>query len=142
MDHDTRKIEILNLVHSHYLADLNTFWVRHNFFIIVNAGLLGIITSESLATHMPIFKQAIPIVGLAISCLWLSISIVSTKWISVWRKKVSELDEEIDQNKAFYDGERLDQASSKYWTAFRPEKVANGVPMVFVLVWAAGLWFR
>ena len=140
MDQDTRKIEVLKLVHIHYLADLNSFWVRHNFFIIANAGLLGFISSGYLASQITIFKQVIPYVGLTISFLWLIISIVSTKWIDVWKRKVSDIDEDIDQYKAFFHGEELDQETFKYYTAFRPEKVAIGVPIVFVIVWAVVLW--
>ena len=139
MDQDTRKIEILKLVHSHFLADLNSFWVRHNFFIIANAGLLGFISSEYLASQITIFKQAIPFVGLAISILWLLISIVSTKWIGVWKEKVSEIDKDIDPYKAFYRGEELDKATFKVYTYFRPERVGICVPILFVFVWAAAL---
>jgi hypothetical protein len=101
-----------------YEKELELFWPRANFYVLVQAGLLSVVVAvlsavavlsktsstagtdskELLQASAPLFLPAVIglcLVGLVLGWFWLIVLIGSYGWISVWRTSARKLDKEI-----------------------------------------------
>ncbi len=136
-----------------YEKELELFWPRANFYVLVQAGLLSVVVAvlsavavlsktsstagtdskELLQASAPLFLPAVIglcLVGLVLGWFWLIVLIGSYGWISVWRTSARKLDKEIRGSHEF---DRIEDTSgSRPW---RPANVTQYLPLLFITIW-------
>jgi hypothetical protein len=129
-----RDIEIFKVVTDHLKQDTEQFWIRANFFLLANAGLLSafVVSYPNLSQGVAVLR-VIPILGALTAIFWLLVLRGSIKWIRLWREQVMKLDEELDPYHCYSEVE----AHAKREPFSSPSFLTQFLPLVFVLAWAA-----
>jgi hypothetical protein len=136
------EIEYFKIVYSHYQNDFQLFWQRTNFFLLVDAGLLGFFVTKEISVTQQCFLLIVCIAGGVLSIIWLLVSMSSISWINTWRLEVVRLDEEIkssnDKLGSFSNGEEIKSGwwPFKFRLLLRPELISASLPALFIFAWA------
>lgn len=128
---------VFSEVNRHYRNDFRLFWLRTNFFLVVNAGLFGIMSSGFYPEH----HQTLSLGGVALfaqglSILWFLTTRSALTWIDVWRDELVEIDSKVNPFSSFARGERERQARDGFHLRYRPETVASFLPLLFQFLWS------
>ena len=130
-----RKLAVFDIVAQQYRQDLNIYWVRANFFLFVQSGLLAFLTtSTSSAIERSSINFMVCGVGLSIAIVWYAVSKSSLYWIGVWRKRVCEIDEDINPFRSF-SVEGLESEHPSFFERLRPTVITGYLPIVFIIAW-------
>lgn len=132
------KIEIFKIIYDHYQNDFTLYWTRSNFFLFIQVGLLGYFSSNYISEKPDEneYRLLVSLSGLTLSIIWLLVILSSTKWINVWRKKVLEIDKEINPYQSFNKGENSTINKKKpFHEKFRPEYLSNLLSTLFITLW-------
>jgi hypothetical protein len=138
---------IYRVINEHFRQDVREFWVRSNFYLLVQAGLISVFvaTGSNPAMHTGAGnKTALSLIvlagmGLVLSLLWFTVARASVFWIRKWRQEMIELDNLLNRHRSYSRIER--------YAADRPLKspsyITQYVPFSFTLAWLAllGLQF-
>lgn len=126
-------IEILKLIHDHFLQDVREFWSRSNFYLVVHAGLVSVFVSLPVLSsqYLLIVKIALGVFGFLLAIFWLLAMRGAIFWIRLWRKKLIELDELIDPYKAIAKTESQGISSP----LLSPSFITAWLPLLFVIGW-------
>jgi hypothetical protein len=128
-----RKLAAFEIVAQQYRHDLNIYWIRANFFLFVQSGLLAFLTASPASTNERLsIKLMVCGVGLSIAVVWYGVSKSSLYWIGVWRKRVFEIDEDINPYRSF-SAESLDSARPPLFVRLRPTVITGYLPIVFIV---------
>ena len=79
--------------------EINLFWQRSNYFLILNAGLAGIFFGIKDNLYSIIFS----IFGIIASFLWFRVNLGSKFWQSRWEYRLALKEKEINSNLNFFD---------------------------------------
>jgi len=126
-------LEILKMVHEHFLQDLRDFWSRSNFYLVVQAGLISVFVSQRNmnSTYSAAVSLGLATLGFLLAIAWLVVMRGAIHWIRRWRKKVVELDIHTDPHKAFATVE-TEVSSSPFLS---PSNVTSWIPIFFIIAW-------
>lgn len=127
----SESLDIMKMVHEHYRMDIEQIWKRGIVYLTISSALVALISSNN-------FKLGGPRIlfigfGLSISLIWLINSILSHRWISVWRCHLTRIDANINPYRSFSDGEA--KASRVLSLLSRPQFYAVILPAMFVVIW-------
>ena len=141
------KLEAFRIVTEHYRNDFQLFWQRTNFFLIVDAGLLGFFftkpfNSSCQCASQSAYLPAVCLAGAALSLIWFLVAISSLRWINVWRQEVVRIDEKVNPFRSFSNGEQVKRSVWRFHLYLRPEVVSAGTPVLFITVWLFVYFFR
>ncbi len=75
------------------------------------------------------------LIGIVLAIFWYLNAKSSYEWVKNYRKKLIEIDEEINPYKSFSESENIGN-KSKYYLAFRPSVITNILPIIFIIIWA------
>jgi hypothetical protein len=117
-------------------AELQLFWTRANFYVLVQAGLLSFavailtLAADNKITWLAV--EAVSGVGYSLGVFWLFTLMGSYGWITVWREEARSLDRQVNQPAFFSIAEDPDQ--TRPW---RPAKITRFLPLLFMSAWTA-----
>lgn len=128
-------LEVYRAVTDHFKQDLSAFWVRSNFYLIVEAGLLSafaaLVPKGSSVQHAMALGMAG--VGLSIAVVWFVVARGAVAWIRRWRQEVRELDRVVDRHRVY---ERVETFASTN-PLKSPSNVTQYLPLLFCAAWIA-----
>ena len=143
MDHTEIKVAVFEILNEHYRNDFHLFWQRTQFFLLIQAGMLGFYFSRLLTPEAPTWARlTIAAAGLLLCIVWWLVARSSIYWIEVWRREVVSLDSEINPHQSFTRGEALASEKQKLYERFRPEVVSSVMPVAFGVSWMIVVWMR
>jgi hypothetical protein len=120
-------------VTDHFKQDVREFWVRSNFYLLVQAGLISVFAA--VIPKASEFQRAIGLamgaVGLAVALVWFVVARGAVKWIRRWREKTIEIDTVVDRHRIYAQVESLAQANP----LMSPSNVTQYLPLVFCVAW-------
>lgn len=125
------KIELLKFVNEHFRNDINAIWVRGTYFSVINAAMISYYFSSDLIRSDDAFFNVFFIIVAAFTGITCWVTILSAKWINVWRNAVVDLEAKIFKFGPYSRGEAIGNSSEK----IRPEHIA-----VFSSVSLAAIW--
>ena len=130
---EKNEIELLKMVHDHFLQDIREFWSRSNFYLIVQVGLVSVFVSLStcFSQFLLTVKITLGVLGIFLAMFWFVVMRGAVHWIFLWRKKLIELDEIIDHYRAFSTTES--QGASNLFLS--PSYITSWLPLLFLIVW-------
>ena len=100
--------QIYEVVTDHYKQDLRIFWTRANFFLLIQAGLIGFFTSNPQPDPNDLFLRiTMCTIGLIIAIVWFLVTKSSVYWIEKWRERVVEIDSKINPFQSYSKAEEL-----------------------------------
>ena len=128
-------LEVFRAVTDHFKQDLREFWVRSNFYLVVQAGLISafaaLIPKEAKLQHTLAISMGG--VGLAIAVMWVFVARGAVSWIQLWRSEVVSLGRVIDRHRVY---ERVEAHASSHPLG-SPTYVTKYLPLVFCAAWIA-----
>jgi hypothetical protein len=128
-------LEVYRAVTDHFKQDLTAFWVRSNFYLIVQAGLLS--TFVALVPKKSHVQHALALgmagVGLSIGVVWFIVARGAVAWIRRWRNEVMLLDRVIDRHRVY---DRVEAFASTN-PLKSPSNVTQYLPLLFCAAWVA-----
>ena len=91
-------IEILKIADHHFLHDLQQFWQRSTFFVLVQGGLLSVFASiaEGDDDEQRTLALGLAAFGVVFAIFWGWVSQLTSDRIATWRDQVMRVDEAID----------------------------------------------
>ena len=125
--------DVYKVVNEHFRNDINAIWQRSNYFMLVNLGLLAFLYSVGFDRTNPDAVQALCLLGLATSGLWVLITLSTERWIDVWRRKVVEVEKCLVASGPFTLGEGID--GWKLHQILRPERFAILLALLSAFLW-------
>lgn len=143
------------LLFGHYENDLRLFWVRANFYLVVNGGLLAFATQNAghIKDHSSGASGGIDVwvllglclLGFLVSALWWSVLKSSFSWIERWREKLAaypwKLKGEPAGALAFSRIIAGDWPKERFWFRAKPSSLSLAAPVLFALSWAGlAIW--
>ena len=130
------KLDVFKMVNDHYRNDFQLFWQRTNFFLLVEAGLLGFFVSKAQTVELrQFFTFVVCLSGVALSVIWFLVAVSSIRWIDTWRREVVRIDSDINPYRSFSAGENVTPDKWEFHLRFRPEVVSAWLPLLFFVVW-------
>ncbi len=136
-EHEERiNAQIYEVITDHYKQDLRIFWTRANFFLLIQAGLIGFFTSKPQSDPNDLFLRiTMCTTGLIIAIVWFLVTKSSVYWIEKWRERVVEIDSKINSFQSYSKAEALSSEKLPIFVRLRPTVVTEYLPIVFVLAW-------
>ena len=126
------KISIMNMIHKHYMMDVEQIWKRGSVFLAISSGLIALLSSgEYKSDFLP--KIYYILFGFIISLAWCITSWKSHVWITVWRNKLVELDKYTNPLRSFSDGEMVKGNAKAH--LHRPQTYAAILSTIFAFFW-------
>lgn len=126
-------LAVYKTVTTHYQQDLREFWVRSNFYLLVQSGLISVFVAASGTS----FRQGkatlgmLSVLGFIIAAIWFVVAKGAVIWIRRWRDQVIEIDNIIDRHRVY---SRVE--SYVYSTPLMsPSNVTQYLPLVFCIAW-------
>jgi hypothetical protein len=101
--------------------------------MLSDLGLLAFFYSNSFNRSHRMSVLTVASIGLALSVLWGCITIISSTWISVWRKEVVELEGAILPDGPFKRGEAI--GGKRLHEFLRPQHFSTALAACFALLW-------
>jgi len=136
MDDTEIKVAVFSVLNEHYRNDFHLFWQRTQFFLVVEASILGFYFSRLLTPDAQTWARLIIVgAGLSLCIVWWLVARSSIYWIGVWRREVVALDTDINPAQNFTRGEALGSKERRIYERLRPEVVASVMPVAFGLAW-------
>ncbi|WP_157573332.1 hypothetical protein [Novosphingobium sp. AAP83] len=99
-----QKIQILTVIHNHYMMDIEQIWKRSTIFLFLSSALLAIIFSKDSISD-PLYRIIFSMFGLLTSLTWICVSKTSYNWIKIWRSKFIEVESFVNPFLSFCIGE-------------------------------------
>ena len=133
-DHDFIVYQVIN---KHFRQDVREFWVRSNFYLLVQAGLLSVYVTAgagqttTLMDRTTLSVLVLGIVGLGLSIVWFVVARGSVIWIRRWRQQMIELDNVLNKHRCYSTVEQ--HASNRPFQS--PSHVTQYVPIFFAAAW-------
>jgi hypothetical protein len=143
MDKPELKVAIFAIVNEHYRNDFDLFWQRTQFFLLLQAGMLGFYFSRLISPAAPRWARLTLVgAGLLLCLVWWLVAQSSIHWISIWRREVVRIDDEINPYRSFTRGEAMDAPVQTRYMRLRPEVISSMMPLGFGIVWIVVAWMR
>ena len=79
-------------------AESDRFWIRSNIYLIVNGGLLVVITGLS---KIPLFSLIVSIFGVIFAAIWHQTNTISKHYVSRWKVLIEECETEMKDKFGF-----------------------------------------
>lgn len=73
-------------------AESDRFWMRSNIYLVVNGGLLILITGLS---KIPLFSLIVCLFGIGFACVWHQTNVISKHYVSRWKVLIEECEKEM-----------------------------------------------
>lgn len=128
-----QKMQILTMIHNHYMMDIEQIWKRSTVFLLLSSALLAIIFSKEGISD-PSYKLYFSILGLLTSIIWFFVSWTSSEWIKTWRERFVEVEECTNPFLSFFEGEGKDSRLKNL--LYRPQFYANVLAASSVIAWS------
>ena len=94
--------ELLNIVLDNRKIELNFFWQRSNYFLILcTAIIVGIYTSMNNVSNGKLLPIGLSLFGLLVSILWVRVNLGSKYWQSFWEESALEYERKLGTSKLF-----------------------------------------
>ena len=124
----------------HFRQDLEMFWARANFYLLIQVGLLSvvatIIANESLTSTDRLVSLGLCGVGLVLAVFWFLVLRGAVHWIAKWREQVMMVDASVSRFHCYATVE----ATHRRCLHLSPSVVTSYLPAIFIVVWiAAGI---
>jgi hypothetical protein len=136
-----------------YNTELTMFWMRANFFLLINAGLFSVAISlfsrNSPSDRVLNLTLLICGVGFLLAWVWLLVMHVAYIWINTWRDRVLQLEATLEKQLEATSDDRTHPWKSAYDTVVfpnhwpftrqwgrRPAYVTRWLPWMFIGIWA------
>ena len=130
-------LEVYRAVTEHFRQDVREFWVRSNFYLLVQAGLLSVfatsLSSTAPSLHQKVIFTVLGILGLVIAIIWFIVLRGAALWIRRWREQTIALDEVVDRHRVYSKVESFAHSNP----LMSPTHVSQYLPLVFCLCWIA-----
>lgn len=126
-------IDIFKIVNEHYRNDINAVWLRSNYFMLSDLGLLAFFYSTAFDRGNKSAVIFISMMGILLSLSWIFAIIITIRWIDVWRRTVVDLETSIFKKGPFKRGESID--GNNWHEKVRPEIFPIMLGTIFVLFW-------
>jgi hypothetical protein len=128
--HDSAKqrdIEVFKVLSEHYRQDLREFWSRNNFYLVVDAALVSVYSSQADSA----VRLTLGLFGVGISVFWYLVARGSIIWLGRWRREIMQLDELVDRLEVWH---RIEAGvKERPWES--PSWVTHWLPVMFGLGW-------
>lgn len=129
-------LEVYKAITEHFRQDIRQFWVRSNFYLIIQVGLLSFFVSITPDMTNPsiddmITTIAMAILGLSIAVVWFIISRGAVQWIKRWREQTILIDNVVDRFKIYSKVEGFAETSP----LMSPSNVTQFLPILFFTIW-------
>ena len=118
---------MFKILSEHFRQDLREFWSRNNFYLVVDAALVSIYTSQT-ASDM---RLALGLFGLTVSIFWYLAARGSLIWLAHWRREIMDLDQSVDRLEIW--GRLESRVKQRPWES--PSWVTHWLPLVFGIGW-------
>ena len=93
-------------------SESDRFWVRSNIYLIVNGGLLAVITGLS---KIPLFSLIISFFGVIFAVVWHQTNKISKHYVARWKILIGECEQEMNDRFGFTERlSELKRSSNKY----------------------------
>jgi hypothetical protein len=122
-----RDLQIFGVLTEHFRQDLREFWLRQNFYLVVNAALASVFVSS----HRRPLHIVLASLGLILALFWFQVARGSLKWLRLWRNEVRRVDEIVNRFRSWHTIEA--NAAAKPWDS--PSWVTQWLPVVFIGGW-------
>ncbi len=128
-------LAVYKAVGEHFRQDLREFWVKSNFYLLIQAGLLSVFVSISNRTSRSELAISITLIllGEVLAGVWFLVARGSLIWIRHWRDQIIAIDEVVDRHQRYSTIER----GVKQRPFSSPSHLTQFLPLVFCLVWLA-----
>ena len=132
---DDRKIlvDIFKVVNDHYRNDINAVWLRSQFFMLSDLGLLAFFYSAAFKRENIANVMWVSSIGLIVSIAWICIMVWTIRWIDVWRHAVVDTEKALMTLGPFNRGEAIGGAA--FHQQVRPEYFSCALAAVFAVLW-------
>ena len=128
-------LAVYHEVSARFRGNLDGFWTRSNFFLVVQAGLLSVfaVIANQSASHLnlTLIDFVVGLVGLSQACLGLVGTLLNLDHLAHWRKTMRDVANEVDERGAHANAEEY---AMKHLT---PSRLVIGVNVSFILGWLA-----
>jgi hypothetical protein len=127
-------LELFKITNEHYRNDINQVWQRSQYFMLADLGLLAFFYSQAFDRTHRMSVVVVSSIGLVLSLFWMLITVVTSRWIAVWRAKIIKLERYLVYNGPFQTGEALQ--GTRIHETFRPQHFATLLAICFSTLWA------
>jgi hypothetical protein len=128
----TEDLEEYKIVVEKFNKELEFFWARATFYLLVQAGLLSVVVAILSASTEEFLVGVACLVGGVLAIFWFLVMRGTYAWICEWRKEAGELDEAVNRFQSLSTAE--DDMSRKS-NLLRPAYVTQYLPIVFIVAW-------
>jgi hypothetical protein len=129
------ELKAYELVARHYREDVNLFWTRANFYLLVQGILLSATITAFGSGELGTFRWlgvGLSVIGLVLAVFWLLVMTGSIYWMQQWREQVVRIDKEISRFQPFAAVESIPPPRFR-----SPSAVTQYLAVLFILIWAA-----
>jgi len=129
-DYSSAKLELWKSAMGQYQFVTTTFWQQANFFIAIQAALLGVVASQ----YIPKGKEelwpllSVSVLGLLLAGFWAVIAWNRVRIIDEWDRQVRNLDQHL-----VYVNVQAKLKANKFFR--RPTHMTRLVPLALIVVW-------
>lgn len=147
-----------DLAQRHYEIDLQLFATRMNLFLLIQSGLVAVVTgvAGSGKSNPLVNRPALASFGLALAIAWLFAAISSYTWIKTWRAHMLQLSKDAnipasaaqfkhsarrDVHAKFYSKQILWRQLEHFTWFVRPTLIICCLPLLFIGGWIYLGWY-
>lgn len=128
---EARLLKAYEIVAAHYRQDMLLFWTRSSVFLLVQVGLVALVSAGFKSDT--VLMVPFGLTGLGVSTIWSLVARSSARWIELWRKATVELDMQVNPMMSY----AIDRFAPEdgLWRYGRPSHIGRALPALFVCSW-------
>jgi hypothetical protein len=133
-------IEVFKVVNEWLKTDVQLFWTRANFYLVVQAGMFSVaisLLSRASNTADKLLVLAVGLVGLVLAVFWVIVMQAAFRRIHAWREAVIELDKKVDRFQSIDKVEKIFKNKPFLWST---SNVTRFLPIPFLVSWMELIW--
>ncbi|MEE9465339.1 MAG: hypothetical protein V3W14_07200 [Candidatus Neomarinimicrobiota bacterium] len=127
-------LEVYKVVNGHFRQDLREFWVRSNFYLLVQAALVSVyaVTADISSDYSVAIHSVLGVLGFMVAIVWFIVTRGSLRWLQRWRDQMLLVERRVDRKPCYAEVEKL--ATMK--PIMSPSYVTHFLPILFCAAWA------
>jgi hypothetical protein len=129
-DYSSTRLELWQSAMGQYQFVTGMFWQQANFFIVIQAGLLGVVASQFLLKGKEELGPLlfVSVLGLCLAVFWAVIAWNRVRIIDEWDRKVRNL----DRHRVYVSVQVKLKAKKFFWS---PTQMTRLFPLALIAVW-------
>ncbi len=129
----TIDLEVFRQVCEHYRQDMRLFWTRSIFFLVVQGGLLSILTLSGKKQGFAVSPWLIVITGFAVAVYWFFAAKANLHWLQEWRKQVVSTNSQLQNSGSGWYGDVVSDVQSNLRNV--STEIVRTLPLIIGAVW-------